>query len=110
MRTVLGLSLTLAAMLATAPAQAGEGLGHARWCETDTSAPAQAPAMAAVAPDGKLRGTRSAAVLVAEAKSAAKAGRDEEALAWLRLCQWHNQDAQNAIGADRADVLSWLNS
>lgn len=91
-------------------ALAGDGLTNVQWCLTQTGAPSQSLAMAANDPDGKPRGTRSAAVLVAEAKNAAKAGQDDRAMAWARLCQWHNSGAQATIDADRAAVLAWLKS
>jgi hypothetical protein len=91
-------------------AYAGDGLNNAKWCETQTAAPAQSFVMAQKMPDGKLRGTRSAATLIAEAKGAARAGRDDEAIAWVRACQAHNPHAQQTIDADRAAVLAWLKS
>jgi hypothetical protein len=94
--------------IASTAAMAGEGLTNAQWCETQTSAPAQALVMGQKMPDGNLRGTRSAAVLIAEAKKAARAGRDDEALAWARACQAHNPHAQQTIDADRGAVLGWL--
>jgi hypothetical protein len=98
----------IAALSDVSFASAGEGLINAQWCETQTSAPADTQAMVATMPDGKLRGTRSAATLIAEAKAAARAGRDDEAMGWARACQWHNQHAQQTIDAERGAVLQWL--
>lgn len=91
-------------------ASAGEGLNNALWCLGDTGAPKQAKAMLAKDPNGKERGTRSAAVLYAEARNAARAGQDDKALAWLRLCQWQSPGAQATIDADRAAILAHLKS
>lgn len=108
MRKSIASAAALYISVVCSGAHAGEGLNNAKWCETQTGAPADARAMAATAPDGKLRGTRSAAVLIAEARNAARSGRDDEAMAWARLCQWHSQHNQQSIDADRAAVLAWL--
>src|SRR6266571_5162366 len=84
------------------------GVGNAQWGEHETASPAQAPEMLKLDPHGRPRGTRSAATLFAEARNAARAGRDDEAIAWLLLCQSHNAGAQTEIRADRAAVLSYL--
>jgi hypothetical protein len=83
MRYALLFTLAALSALTSTAALAGEGLDNARWCETQTGPPAQAEAMAARMPDGNLRGTRSAATLIAEAKSSARAGKDDEGLLGL---------------------------
>jgi hypothetical protein len=92
------------------PAKAGDGLADAKWCQGDTGPPTEALATAALDPDGHPRGTRSAAVLFAEARNAARASQDDKAMAWLILCQWHNAGAQNDMRAARAAILAYLKS
>lgn len=91
-------------------AHAGAGLDNAKWCQAHTEMPSNTLAMAALDPDGHPRGTRSAAVLFAEARNAAKAGQDDRSMQWLMLCQWHNAGAQNDMRADRAAILQYLKS
>jgi hypothetical protein len=49
-------------------ARAGEGLDNLKWCETETGGPAQEKCRVQNMPDGKVRGTRSAATLIAVEK------------------------------------------
>ena len=88
---------------------AAGGVDNVRWCEIQTFSPSKGAAMTARAPDGKPRGSRSAAALVAEARKAARAGgRNDEAIAWAALCQWPNADAAHEIRRDQDAVLNYL--
>jgi hypothetical protein len=78
------------------------------WCKNETNAPAQAIFMTKKMPDGKLRGTRSAAVLTAEARKAKAAGDCGKALEWMIHCVDHDAGAQNVLRADPAKTCSLL--
>jgi hypothetical protein len=62
--------------------------------------------MATILPDGRLRGTRNAASLYAEARNAKARGDREEAFEWLLLAENHNPDAQKVLRAHREDILN----
>ncbi|MGY6282632.1 hypothetical protein ACXIT0_07025 [Methylorubrum extorquens] len=108
MKSLVGSAVFCAVTFATTFAYA-DAAGHVNWCKNNTSVPAQSEAMAAKAPDGNIRGPRSAADLYAKALAAKKAGSNGEAVNWLVLCQWHSPAAQNEILADTAGALSALN-
>lgn len=102
---VVAVGIFLPAVLQSAYADA---VGNVRWCESNTASPASVLAMAAIAPDGKPRGTRSAAVLIGEARAAARRGDCNKAIEWALLCQWHNEGPQNEIRNDRESVCNYL--
>ena len=58
-------------------------------------------------PDGK-RGDRTAFQLIRAARAAARAGRDDDAIAFIKVCQWHNQESYEDIDRDRAVILEYL--
>jgi hypothetical protein len=103
---MLGAMMALIGM--ASPALAGPGVDNVKWCEGQTNAPTRTPDMLRIAPDGRPRGTRSAGVLIIEARNAARAGRDDEAIEWAVLCQSHNESAANSIRAERTAVLAYL--
>ena len=100
----------LGAVFAAVPfLAAAAGVDHVRWCEMQTFSPSKGSAMTVKAPDGRPRGSRSAASLVVEARKAARAGgRNDEAIAWAALCQWPNADAAYEIRRDQDAVLNYL--
>jgi hypothetical protein len=78
------------------------------WCKNETNPPAQAIFMTKKMPDGRLRGTRSAAVLTAEARKAKAAGDCGTAVQWMIHCVDHDAGAQNVLRADPAKTCSLL--
>jgi hypothetical protein len=84
------------------------GLANVQWCEANTEAPSQSHCMAKTMPDGNLRGTRSAATLIGEARAAARSGNCDAAIAWAVECQCHNAGAADEIRADRDAVCGYL--
>jgi hypothetical protein len=103
---IAGLSVVLAALPSFAWAN---GVDNVRWCEMQSFTPSKGSAQSVKAPDGRPRGTRSAAALIAEARKAARAGgRNDEAIAWATLCQWPNADGASQIVRDREEVLKYL--
>lgn len=70
------------------------------WCSNETGAPSNIAFSAISMPDGKLRGTRSAAELTAEARKAKAAGDCNTAIEWLLHCVDHDEGAQNEIRAN----------
>ena len=101
------ISLTFAMLFAVTIAKA-DGVGHVRWCETDTNPPAQLRCSAATMPDGNLRGTRSAATLIGEARAAARAGNCDAAIAWAAACQCHNPGPADEIRREKDAVCNYL--
>jgi hypothetical protein len=94
-------------LLVAATATAGT-LDNVIWCEQHPEAPARAAAYLAMAPDGQKRMQRSAAELIKRAREAANACRDDEAIEWVALCQWHNPGAQKDVRENRVAVLGYL--
>jgi cytochrome c553 len=91
------------------PVAMADGLAHVKWCETDTASPARAECTVQVMPDGNLRGTRSAATLIGEARAAARAGNCSKAIDWAAACQaCHNPDAAAEIRAAADAVCGYL--
>ncbi|UIN38464.1 hypothetical protein [Methylobacterium oryzae] len=78
------------------------------FCKNDKDPPASLKAIAAKGPDGEMRGMASAADLYQRAVGAAKAGKDEIAISWIVLCQWHNPSVQADIKLNREQILSIL--
>lgn len=95
-------------LLTVSLACAQEGLANVRWCETQTAPPAQVRCQVRVMPDRQARLLRSAAELIAQSRAAARAGRDDEAIAWAMECQCHNASAIASIVRDRNSVLRYL--
>lgn len=94
---------------ATGASSRESGVAHAAWCATDTGPPPQVIDRYRMMPDREGRGMRTGAELYALAVAAARAGRDDEAIAWLTDgCQHHNREAADAIKTDRAAVLKYL--
>ena len=84
------------------------GVDNVRWCEMQNFAPSKGAANSVRAPDGKPRGSRSAATLIAEARKAVRVGKNDEAIAWAVLCQWPNADGATQIIRDQDAVLGYL--
>ena len=82
--------------------------GALMWCQNEPGAPTRFDCQIAVMPDGNRRGFRSAATLIAEAKTAARNGNCGAAISWAVHCQCHNQDEQNAISGNSEAVCNWL--
>ena len=100
MRTSYVFILLLLANLAFSSAARPEALANVRWCESNTALPAEAICSAQKMPDGNLRGTRSAATLIGEARAAARAGNCAKAVEWAAACQQcHNPGAADEIRA-----------
>ena len=76
------------------------------WIRNETTPPTDVASMAPILPDGKLRGTRSAASLYAEARRAKARGDRDEAFEWLLFAKYHDPDAQSVLRAHREDVLN----
>ena len=76
------------------------------WIRNETAPPTDVASMATILPDGKLRGTRNAASLYAEARNAKARGDCDGAFEWLLLAENHDPDAQNVLRAHREDVLN----
>jgi hypothetical protein len=85
-----------------------DGISAVQWCAANNNSPADAMAKLATMPNGKIRENASAAALIKLARQKAKEGRDNEAIQWAELCQWHNEAEQNAIERDRDAVLRYL--
>ena len=100
--------LSTAFLLVTNVSYAGPLEDVVNWCTNETNAPSKAPFMAMVMPDGNLRGTRSAAVLTAEARKAKASGDCNKAIEWLLHCADHDAGAQNVIRADPSKTCSLL--
>jgi hypothetical protein len=76
------------------------------WIRTETAPPNDVASMATILPDGKLRGTRSAASLYGEARNAKAKGDRDGAFEWLLLAEIHDPAAQNILRAHREEVLN----
>jgi len=100
-------AIFLATAALISPAMAS-GVANVQWCEQDTHLPARGAAWSQRTPDGGIRGPRSAAQLIGHAREAARAGRDNEAIEWALVCQYHNAGAADQIRADREAVLRYL--
>ena len=72
---------------------------------TETAPPTDVASMAVIMPDGRLRGTRNAATLYAEARNAKARGDPAQAFEWLLLAENHDTDAQNVLLTHRDEVL-----
>ena len=103
---VLIMSLTIAdATLKSGRAESG--LHFVKWCQGDPYKPWVAAAREVETPSGK-RGTLTANQLVRKARSAAREGRDDDAIAYIKVCQWHNQGSYGDIDRDREAILEYL--
>ena len=99
--------VALAAEGAIDSARAESGLHYVQWCYGDPYKPWDEAAKEVATPDGK-RGDRTAFQLVRAARAAARAGRDDDAIAFIKVCQWHNQESYEDIDRDRAVILEYL--
>ena len=103
---VLTMSLTFA-QATLESARAESGLHSVQWCLGDPYKPWDPAAHEVDTPHGK-RGTLTAFQLVRKARSAAREGRDDDAIAYIKACQWHNQETYEDIDRDRAAILEYL--
>jgi hypothetical protein len=103
-------ALIVSVMLAGATlesARAESGLHFVYWCQGDPYKPWDPAAREVETPGGK-RGTLTANQLVRKARWAAREGRDDDAIAYIKACQWHNQESYKDIDRDRAAILEYL--
>lgn len=92
---------------ALSPAGALSGIHHAEWCNFDPYKPFVEAAREVATPDGK-RGQRTGHQLMRAARAAARSGRDDDAIAFVLVCQWHNESARKDVKRDRDAVLKYL--
>lgn len=97
-------------LVATNVAQAySQGIVHAQWCADTKQGTVQEQERIVKMPDGQDRGTRTASELYDHAVTAAKEGKDDEAILWLTHgCQHHNPEAAKSIRQERTSVLEYL--
>lgn len=79
-----------------------------KFCRDDTGAPSNTVFMAIIMPDGKPRGTRSAADLTTKAREARDAGDCSKAVEWILHCADHDEGAKNVLRADPSKTCSAL--
>ncbi|MCJ2103821.1 hypothetical protein MKK70_00180 [Methylobacterium sp. E-041] len=108
MKYYCAVALGLALVLMNLSCNAGV-IDDLNFCKNDKDPPASLKAVAAKGPDGEMRGMASAADLYQRAVGAAKAGKDEIAIDWIVLCQWHNPPVQAEIRLNKEQVLGILN-
>jgi len=83
------------------------------FCQAETGAPTRLESTLEKAPDGKLRGTRSGAVLYAEARNAVRAGGHENELQgvrWILLCVSHDRGSWDHVANNNQAVIDYLRS
>ena len=99
--------LAILTILAISTGARADGISAVKSCEADNERPDDT-ARLTIMPNGKSRGSDTAAALIKMAREKAKEGKDTEAIQWAALCNFFDAAEQAAIKKDSAQVLQYL--